>query len=453
MKKTIGIIMAAMMLLSLCACGNSSEYAGKYECVSVVWEEYDNWDIGSDGEWIELRSNGKGEYYLGNTLDWTSKITWSVDGEVFTMGYDDATTYEGTLSDGVIVVDMEDITYTFVIEGGTVPEDLTENSDVIEDETIPEAQTVETPETVTDGISSESQETEYQAYWNGSWYGWWIIDDGYGDYSDMADGTYWYDCCAYIDIDEDGIGTIELWDEDCSIDELLAYVDISVGYGTTDAGCMMSESGSFWDAEVKSADWIVDPGASEVSDYDHMICIDGVFVDPSNEDNYFYYYIYMRPWGMLWDDVGDYYMPYYYYDWYLPCIESGAEMPDTIGDYNYETSDDADDNDSGDISIGIHGDDAAPEDAPAGGNGITDLDYDGLEAKADSLYADYSYDEMNLLAYDDIVALMDGVEGEYEDDGLDDYWSYNWYGSGDSRWNVMFYAETGLFYTSALYAF
>ena len=453
MKKIITLFIAAILVIGLCACGGDSEYAGKYECVDVYWAEMD-FDIGPDGEWIELDSNGKGDYYMGDTLEFTADIKWSVDGDVFKLGYDDVTTYEGTLKDGVLEIDMEDITYTFVIEGGAVPEpqtDETGEANAAEPAIAAEPAEDNSSEASADETISDSQQTEYQSYWNGDWYGWWIIDDGYGEYSEMADGTYWYDCCAYIDIDEDGIGSIDIWDELCSSDELLACVNISVGYGTTDAGCMMSESGSFWDAEVKNADWIVDPGASDVSDYDHMICIDGVFVDPSNEDNYFYYYIYMRPWGMVWDDVGDYYMPYYYYDWYLPCIESGAEMPDTIGDGNYETSDD--DSGSGDISIGIHGDGEAPDSAPAGGDGITALDFDGLKAKADALYADYSYDEMKQLAYEDIVAFMDGVEGEYEDDGLENRWSYNWHGTDGTHWNVKFDAETGLFYTSTLYEF
>lgn len=65
--------------------------------------------------------------------------------------------------------------------------------------------------------------------------------------------------------------------------------------GTTDAGCMMSQYGAFWqDDPIEYADWIIDPGASVVSQYDHMICIDGTYEDSENDGD-FDYKIYLRP--------------------------------------------------------------------------------------------------------------------------------------------------------------
>ena len=42
----------------------------------------------------------------------------------------------------------------------------------------------------------------------------------------------------------------------------------------------------------------------------------------------------MRPWGERWDDVAlsdpdD--VPYYYEDWYLPMIDAGSTVPDSVG--------------------------------------------------------------------------------------------------------------------------
>ena len=101
----------------------------------------------------------------------------------------------------------------------------------------------------------------------------------------------------------------------------------------------MSDSGSFFNAPIEHADWIIDPGASVVSAFDQMICIDGTWVDPEDENNWIRYYIFLRPWGMDWEDVrtGDTsdmlyedMMPMGYDDWYLPLIEAGEEMPNSF---------------------------------------------------------------------------------------------------------------------------
>ena len=45
--------------------------------------------------------------------------------------------------------------------------------------------------------------------------------------------------------------------------------------------------------------------------------------------------LYLRPWGMDWEDVraaDESLLPYYYDDWYLPLIEAGGSMPDQIGE-------------------------------------------------------------------------------------------------------------------------
>ena len=63
-----------------------------------------------------------------------------------------------------------------------------------------------------------------------------------------------------------------------------------------------------------------------------MLYFDGEYVD---EENDIWFYFYLRKWGTSWDDVEAVYpedVPYYYYDWYLPLIESGCtEAPSVIG--------------------------------------------------------------------------------------------------------------------------
>ena len=51
-------------------------------------------------------------------------------------------------------------------------------------------------------------------WWNGDWYGWWLMENCSGYYADMGmEGGRW-DICGTIDIGEDYMGTFTLWDED-----------------------------------------------------------------------------------------------------------------------------------------------------------------------------------------------------------------------------------------------
>lgn len=161
-------------------------------------------------------------------------------------------------------------------------------------------------------------------WWNGDWYGWWIMTGCWGNYEDME--GMWWDLCGTIDIGEDGVGTVTLWDEDYTESEPMASAAVSLSEaGTGEFGTLMSEGGRFTDIDLEHADWIVDPG---LLDYPDMIHISGYY--ESGEDEYTYD-IYLRPWGTYWDDVTEEDLPYYYYDWYLPLIESGESMPDSIG--------------------------------------------------------------------------------------------------------------------------
>ena len=61
-----------------------------------------------------------------------------------------------------------------------------------------------------------------------------------------------------------------------------------------------------------------------------MIYIDGWY---EGEEGGYKYEVYLRPWGVLWDDVKADYpenLPYYY-DWYVSLAEQGMSAPDEIG--------------------------------------------------------------------------------------------------------------------------
>ena len=177
-----------------------------------------------------------------------------------------------------------------------------------------------------EGTSSSPEKTgdDLLDWWNGDWYGWWQMTGCSGYYEDME--GEWWDICGNIDIGADKTGTVRLWDEDYSRDSLMAKVNVTLSAsGTGEHGTMTSEDGQFTDIAIEHADWIVDPG---LTDQDDLICIDGWY---ENGDDEFYYEIYLRPWGVYWDDVDEDSRPRSYDDWYLPLVKAGKSMPNAIG--------------------------------------------------------------------------------------------------------------------------
>ena len=201
--------------------------------------------------------------------------------------------------------------------------------------------------------------------------------------------------------------------------------------GVGEHGTVMSESGYFTNLPLEHADWIVDPAInSRFPDVENMICIEGWYEDGEDE---FYYEVYLRPWGQLWDDFAADYpddVPYYYDDWYLPLVESGSAMPDAIGGEA--------------VPSGSSGTDAMTQtpssaDAPAapttanvsGGDGIV------TEEQVQKGYVWMNEVNNNIFdaTYDDIVAYF-GVEGqfvkeEYSDHMKANYRYYKWISKDD----------------------
>ena len=161
-----------------------------------------------------------------------------------------------------------------------------------------------------------------------------IIESGTGDYALSAGG--WWDACARIDLGEDGSGTLTLWDDSCEAGEYIAQASVQAEADLTTSGRLVSTDGSFLNCPLTGADaWYIDAAAPESMPYHDMICISGVYTDPEGSGSSFVYTIYLRPWGMDWEDVraaDESLLPYYYDDWYLPLIEAGGSMPDQIGE-------------------------------------------------------------------------------------------------------------------------
>ena len=232
-------------------------------------------------------------------------------------------------------------------------------------------------------------------WWNGEWYGWWKMSGCYGDYESMEGN--WWDVCGDIDIGTDYTGTITLWDEDYTRSEPMASVQVSLSEaGTGEHGTVMSEGGWFTNVALEHADWIVDPG---LLDYDDMIWISGDYEDGDDE---FHYDIYLRPWGLYWEDMEEDAYPYRYTDWYLPLIDAGKSMPDTIGGEASANGSTGTETDGGNT-----GTPATNTNAP-GGDGIV------TEEQVQKGYVWMNEVNNNIFdaTYDDIVAYF-GVEGQF----------------------------------------
>jgi len=247
---------------------------------------------------IELKKDGSGVF----VIDDPTAITWT-DGKISADGESFAYSIEG----GQLVCELYGTKYFYVRGKGEAP--------VLE-------------------IPEEPEESAY-SWWEGDWYGWWIIDTAYGSYESM-EGYFW-DAYANIELGEDDTGRMLLWDMDYSKSAPMADVEVFFSYGAGENGAMWAEDGFFMDADIGHAEWVADPAAMGF-EIDDMIYIDFVYEDPNNSDNRFNGYIFLRPWGMLWDDLEDWYedgwpyddmMPFKYEEWYKPLVIAGAELPDS----------------------------------------------------------------------------------------------------------------------------
>ena len=255
-------------------------------------------------------------------------------------------------------------------------------------------------------------------WWNGAWYGWWTMTGCSGAYESMS--GQWWDACAVIDIGSDYTGTVTIWDEDYSRADPMLQASVTLNRaGVGEHGTVMSESGYFTNLPLEHADWIIDPAInSRFPDVENMICIEGWYEDGDDE---FYYEVYLRPWGQLWDDFAADYpddIPYYYDDWYLPLVEFGRSMPDVVGGEAVSSN-------SADAP-------AAPTAANvSGGDGIV------TEEQVQKGYVWMNEVNNNIFdaTYEDIVAYF-GVEGqfvkeEYSDHMKSNYRYYKWISEDD----------------------
>jgi len=144
-KKTLKVLsivlVMSIVVMALAACGSGVEdpASGRYNCTSL---EFLGFGSEPGGEYIELSSGGKGKMDI---LNGETSITWKLNGEDISVTYF-FLTYEGTLKDGVLVLDMLGSKYTFV-KGDIDSSNTADTADVTDDAVI------------TDDIGNETEES------------------------------------------------------------------------------------------------------------------------------------------------------------------------------------------------------------------------------------------------------------------------------------------------------
>lgn len=343
-------ILAALMLFSLVACGKGNDEAkdsnllkiGDYELLykgACIMEDY----AGEDAIVLTLdftNNTQKNAAYIGSIVEFPMQNEQDLEFTAVYISEDSDKMVSDSQMMDVAPGETIEIKTAFVLTDttseveirfeeivGDKSASLTIDPSTLKKESPGDsagASAVDGKGATAEGSSSDGDSGETLLdWWNGDWYGWWMMTGCSGYYEDMEGD--WWDICGTIDIGDDNMGTVVLWDEDYTKDDPMVSASVSLSEaGTGEYGTMMSEGGWFTDIELGHADWIVDPA---LLDYEDMIHINGYY--ESGEDGYTYD-IYLRPWGTYWDDVTEEDLPFYYDDWYLPLIEAGEAMPELI---------------------------------------------------------------------------------------------------------------------------
>ena len=446
MTRFLSLLLIAVLAISLCGCGGEEK---KTESNQIKLEDY---ELLYKDACIMTDSDGNDAVVL--TLDFTNNskesasYIWSINETLVQNG--EELEVAAVITDYAAFTTAVDKQFEDVAPGETLE---VQTAYVLKDAAAPIKVTFEQlfgkkNGTITIDPAALSRETSADStgstntalpaptgdalldWWNGAWYGWWTMTGCSGSYESMA--GKWWDACAVIDIGLDYTGTVTIWDEDYSRADPMSQATVTLNSaGVGEHGTVMSESGYFTNLPLEHADWIVDPAInSRFPDVENMICIEGWYEDGEDE---FYYEVYLRPWGQLWDDFAADYpddVPYYYDDWYLPLVEAGSAMPDVVGGEA--------------VPSGSGGTDAMTQtpnsaDAPAAPTAANVSGGDGIVTEEQVQKGYVWMNEVNNYifdaTYDDIVAYF-GVEGqfvkeEYSDHMKANYRYYKWISKDD----------------------
>ena len=439
MKRTMAWLLVLMLCVSLlagCSKGKGDEpvsingtwkYEGVINCAYIFNSDgtgayqYEGTDMPftytDDGTSVSI-------LFAGNTAP--NVLKYSVEGKTLSIedSFGSVMTYE-KIKDGDTPVDIE-------------PADPSAaTQDPANTDTEPAAEPEETTES-TEPVSAYD-------WWAGDWYGWWCIYNGGGTFAPLSDIAW--DAYATIEVNED-MGHIRIWDSVLSEFGTLVNCNVLFEDGYGEHGAMVSIGGSFFDsgadwcsrdiygvtAPIDEYQWNVDPANSTVWHFKDMLEIHGYYEDPGDPANCFEYMIYLRPWGMLWDDVRsgdtseciyDDMMPIFYDDWYVPLMDMGiTEMPATVSEGAQI------------INGGGSSEGAAGLGDKEGADGVVELEK--LKSLLEWCKTETSYE----MTYDEIAAKI-GVHGKQIESLFDDCTIYRWLADDENYIQITFKLKDG----------
>ena len=268
---------------------------------------YEGLTVENEDDWVELKEDGSFRMRL---LDSPMEGTWNLEGEKFS-GTMEHRQIEGTLSQGVLSFEYSGVSFLFAL-----PQEKTRLQETRP--TLPAA---------------ESRPEEKTSSWEGDYSGSMILSKGYGAWE--ADGGAILDVCGEIRRTEPGMGTLALWNRENKPGDRFCMAEVIFAEGTTEKGKMYPEWGKFYDMELRSGEWVVDPGKSPFSQYENTLYFFGEYQSMEDPESGFTYEIFLRPWGQSWKDLKEefpdcFMLPPHYEDWYLPLIKGGRNMPESF---------------------------------------------------------------------------------------------------------------------------
>ena len=351
MKKWIAWIMVWIMVVGmLTGCGSTPEAppTAAEETGSPAAEE-----AGSTAQQIAQESSGQADASVISPINGTWEYTGDMDcAYIFNTNGTGAYRYYG--ADMLFTYTDDGTSVSILFSGNYAPNVMAYsiNGKIlnIEDSfgNIVSYEKIKDSDTPLD-IQPPSQQAEASAsydWWEADWYGWWCIRNGTGSY-EPATNVAW-DAYARIELSGDNSGFLKIWDTGISRDEGLIHAYVDFVPGSSSVGAMVANRvvffpNGYWNNGMEAATvedrndgWTVDPADSTVSHFENMLEITGHYQDPENAADSFDYFIYLRPWGTLWEDVrsgdtsGCIYsdmMPLYYDNWYLSLLSLGYLAP------------------------------------------------------------------------------------------------------------------------------
>ena len=311
MKRTCSIILILMIIANLSACGGKGN-KGEENPNLGIWYAF---SVTMNGETVAVEEIMDEEISVDLRSSGKFVMVWEGERE------------EGkwTFTDGYLVLHRDDGDFDGSIANGTLTLlnilDSGMDMDFRKEGT---SNTASLPATNDgDEIDEVEELSELQEWWDGDWYGYWETHSETDDYEDFQGGRW--ECFGLIEMNTDDTGDIYLWDTE--EDFAMASISVSEDGGAGNMGAAFSESGELWfGAEIERTDWIIDPS---IYGYDDYMVIDGRYDDELGGG--FNYIVYLRPWGVSWDENTEEERPLWYDTWYLSAYDK-ATMWEAIED-------------------------------------------------------------------------------------------------------------------------